>query len=165
MDAGAAVKYAANLSCSENPENPGQGNGNNGNGGVGTTNPTVGQGNNSGNVGVNGQGGPRVTNSGGTEISEGRYAAEDTDTSIDKGVSIEATVYPNPSKGRTTIKWGEYTEGMTLMVYDSESNLIMTKDISSSETSAQVDAPVSGMYYVRLVQNGQQVWMGKFIKL
>lgn len=164
LDAGAAVKYAANLSCSENP---GQGNGNNGNGGVGTTNPTVGQGNNSGNVGVNGQGGPRVTNSEGTEISEGRYAAEETneDTTIDKEALFQASVYPNPSRGTTTIKWNKYSEGMTMMIFDSESNLVVTKEITTSENSTQVEMPVSGVYYVRLIQNGQQVWMGKFIKL
>ena len=157
LNAGEALKYAATYySCTENP---GQGTG------VGSTGTPASQ----GNVGIFGEPGPRATNTQGTETSAGRYAAEGT--SIEKEeitnevAPFEATVYPNPSKGRTTIKWEEYTEGMTMMVYDSESNLIMTKDINSSETSTQVDAPVSGMYYVRLIQEGQQVWMGKFIKL
>ena len=179
LDAGAALAMASDYSCAGNgPGNSngngssgssGQGSGNNGNG-IGNTGTT---GSGAGDIGVHDRGNrPSFTDSNTSAVTEGRYAQEGTgegssmvkEEAVIQG-SFEATIYPNPSSGRTTIMWEAYAEGMTIMVYDSESNLIMSKEINSSEISAQVEASVSGMYFVRLVQEGQQVWMGKFIKL
>lgn len=96
--------------------------------------------------------GPIVTNSDGREISEGRYVAEeDNDEAeikkeeITSAVPFAASVFPNPTKGSSTIKWNQYSEGLKMMVYDPGSNFIVSKDINLSEISTRVEVPVTGV--------------------
>jgi predicted outer membrane repeat protein len=69
--------------------------------------------------------------------------------------AVSATVFPNPTTGRTTVSFSETLSG-TLQVFDLEGRLIATQGLfEAQQADLDLSAEASGLYLVRIVSGNR----------
>ena len=168
LNARDAVHQAYLTSCL--PSNPGNGgNGGNGNGGSGqggSTGPGTGAGNpnNPGTPGTTvGGGGIHTPSNPGEQVNETLPAPESEAGLNESVIDFNANVYPNPTIGSATITWNN-SDNMELIVTDLNGSIISQQKVSSDMNKATIELDMRGLYFVRMVKDGQQIWLKKLIR-
>lgn len=89
-----------------------------------------------------------------TDNGTGEYALvniyPDTYTNTAEITNSEINIYPNPSKGIFNILINENLNNSELTIYNSIGNIILQKNISSSQTSIDLSEQSKGMYFVKI---------------
>lgn len=77
---------------------------------------------------------------------------------------IHANVYPNPTSGSATIQW-EFNETMKLSILDARGALVEYQELLPGMDRTEINLLESGVYFLRITKDNQQVWFEKLIKL
>lgn len=83
--------------------------------------------------------------------------------SIETSTAMEVKVYPNPTAGSATIQW-EVNESMTLTVVDARGVVVDQQELRIGTERTQINVEQSGIYFLKISKDGEQVWFGKLIK-
>ncbi|HBE43202.1 MAG TPA: hypothetical protein DDW27_18770 [Bacteroidales bacterium] len=90
-----------------------------------------------------------------------------TVTAIEKteGITLEMSVYPNPTDGalKLTVKSFDH-KGLRYRLYDMNGVLLQDKPIESEETEILLQGYSSTMYFLRIVNNKQEIKVFKIVK-
>jgi hypothetical protein len=82
-----------------------------------------------------------------------------------KGITLECSVYPNPATDYVKLKVENYeTENLAYWLYDINGKLLENKKIDSSETSINMEAFISAIYFLKVIDNNKEVKTFKIIK-
>lgn len=182
LDAGAALEYLSTYLCDgvdlgnaavidygNNPNifNPGMGN--TGGSSSGSTNGGIinNHGNNSGTVSGSGTTNPTSVNYDRSTLENAdgnRVGATTPDTPRLDNDQFDAVLFPNPSNGVSNLQWNEASD-MELQVFSSTGKLILSKKLSTEENQTSIEVFNSGVYYIQMLKEGEQVWTEKLVKL
>ena len=77
--------------------------------------------------------------------------------------TIEASLFPNPTSGSATFQW-DVSEAMNLTVVDARGVIVDYQELTPGMTKAQINVQQSGVYFVRVTNDHQQVWLGKLVR-
>ncbi len=111
---------------------------------------------------VYGNGGANNANSCYTlKVTLGTASYEDENDLIPKVTT--QNVFPNPANSSVTVRIGDVTTQADLLIYDIYGKLMMQQKTSSSNTTLNISSFASGIYIVRIKNNGKESNL-KFIK-
>lgn len=85
-------------------------------------------------------------------------------TGIDVASASSATgiiIYPNPSSGAVTVK---AKAGLQIQVYNVIGELILIRDIKNDTTELNLSDHPDGIYFIRILENRNQIFRTKIIK-
>ncbi len=71
--------------------------------------------------------------------------------------------YPNPTSGELILRTG-HKENLELEVYNVIGEMILKQAIIKTETSINLKEKANGVYFVRLIENGNTVYYSKIVK-
>ena len=81
------------------------------------------------------------------------------------GISLEISVYPNPTSDFLKLKVENYkVENLSYQLYDINGGLLQNGDIVSKETVIQTGNLLPAAYYLRIIDNEKEVKAFKIIK-
>lgn len=89
------------------------------------------------------------------------------ETGIDaaKGIVLSVSAYPNPTTDYLTLSVSEFEySNLAYQLYDAEGRILQTEKISGSQTTIAMSGLVSATYFVKVVQECNEVKMFKIIK-
>lgn len=141
------------------------------NGNVITSNPSISNPNNNG-FNLNGVVVVNVTTNGTTGNPSVNYnESTDTDKAVDTTLiagientaSMEVKLYPNPTAGSATIQL-EVSESMELIIVDVRGVVVDRQDLRVGTLKTQINVEHTGIYFLKITKDGEQVWFGKLIK-
>ena len=84
-------------------------------------------------------------------------------TGVNELKSDKIEIYPNPAKDYINFDMGMYKD-FQLSVYNSVGQTVLKKQLTSSNTTLNIQSFQSGMYYYQLINNKAKVISGKFLK-
>ena len=90
-----------------------------------------------------------------------------TVTAIEKteGITLEMSVYPNPTGGVLKLTIKEFNDkNLRFRLYDMNGILLQDKPIESEETEILLQGYSSTMYFLRIVNNKQEIKVFKIVK-
>lgn len=149
LDAGAALEYVSNMTpCEELPSTPT------------VVNPGVGV------LSLNNGAAPMQPFESGELSYEDAMQAVRHASTMEESVkaTFEANAYPNPTNASTFIQWNQEINA-EMQVIDATGATVYNETINQSRLSKEIRLEQTGMYLVRLVQNGELLWSEKVIKL
>lgn len=73
-------------------------------------------------------------------------------------------VYPNPSNGEFTMQIAKVKENTVIEVYNNIGQLVVKLNVSVSENKINLTKESNGVYHVRIIQDGKQIYDTKVIK-
>ena len=77
---------------------------------------------------------------------------------------IEVSIYPNPSSKTATLQWN-FNETMRLSILDTRGVLVGQRELHPRMNKTEINLEESGVYFLKITRDNQQVWFGKFIRL
>ena len=84
---------------------------------------------------------------------------------VNKDISMEMSVYPNPSVAFVNLKVvNQNLENLSYQLYDINQKLILNQKISSTETSIPMETLSSATYFLKVSDNKKVVKTFKIIK-
>jgi len=90
-----------------------------------------------------------------------------TVTAIEKteGITLEMSVYPNPTGGVLKLTIKDFNDkNLRFRLYDMSGILLQDKPIESEETEIFLEGYSSTMYFLRIVNNKQEIKVFKIVK-
>ncbi len=82
-----------------------------------------------------------------------------------KGISLEFSVYPNPTSDYLKLKVENYNlENLTYQLYDVSGSLIQNGEIVNQETILETGGLAPAAYYLRIIDNNKEIKTFKIIK-
>lgn len=82
-----------------------------------------------------------------------------------KGISLEVSVYPNPTSDFLKLKVESYKlENLSYQLYDINGNLLQNREIVGKETVIQTGGLLSASYFLRISDKQKEVKTFKIIK-
>lgn len=89
---------------------------------------------------------------------------EPTTTGIDNinKLSVEVSLYPNPTEGKFTIKISDWQPGTQLVIYDLAGRICYQGKLSSPETIMDISGFAGGLFAVK-VTSDKYTWTGKLL--
>ena len=90
-----------------------------------------------------------------------------TVTAIEKteGITLEMSVYPNPTGGVLKLTIKDFTDkNLRFRLYDMNGMLLQDKKIDAEETEISLQDYSSTMYFLRIVNNTQEIKVFKIIR-
>ena len=82
-----------------------------------------------------------------------------------KGISLEFSVYPNPTSDLLKLKVEKYNlENLTYQLYDINGSLLYITDITGQETQIEMSDYPSAAYYLHIIHNQKTIKTFKIIK-
>jgi hypothetical protein len=82
-----------------------------------------------------------------------------------KGITLQCTVYPNPTIDFLTLKVENYTTiGLTYQLYDVNGKLIESQKIAGNEASIVMSNLLPSTYFLKVTENNKEVKTFKIIK-
>lgn len=73
-------------------------------------------------------------------------------------------IFPNPTSGEFTLKVGNLTEGASVEVYDNLGKLMLTKILSDSVTTLNLNGKSAGIYYLKVLEKKKIIYTEKIVK-
>jgi hypothetical protein len=88
-----------------------------------------------------------------------------TGIGITDGITLECTVFPNPTKGMVKLVVNSTSiENLRFQLSDINGRLIQDKKIESRETGVSMDNLVSAIYFLKVVLKNEEIKVFKIIK-
>jgi hypothetical protein len=88
-----------------------------------------------------------------TELEEGR------------DITLIFSVYPNPTSDFITLKVGDYEKrNLSYWLYGISGNIIETKKVLSFDTQINMGKQVTGIYFLKIIDNSKEIKTFKIIK-
>ncbi len=75
-----------------------------------------------------------------------------------------ATIYPNPSNGLFNICTSEQIKNGSIEIYNSMGELIYLKETSDQQNLIDLKDHVNGLYFVKVIRDGEVIGMEKIVK-
>jgi hypothetical protein len=79
-------------------------------------------------------------------------------------VDVMFGVYPNPNNGEFTLTCGQVSENIYLEIYNNIGQLISKQMIKENETKVNLTEQADGIYHLRIIKEGNQLYKSKVIK-
>lgn len=162
LNARDAVRYAQLTICGGEIGNIGNGTGGTGTGSNGNGGTGIGSGtgtiNNDTHVGSTGG---HVPNN--TDGDDSNGAAQSANLNENGTLIFNANIFPNPTSGSATITW-DNNDNMELIVTDLNGSIISQQSVNIDMNQSIIELDQRGLYFVRLVKNGQQLWLKKLVR-
>lgn len=73
-------------------------------------------------------------------------------------------IYPNPNKGEFTISFGNVSENGILEIYNSIGQIVLKQSISENQKKINLKDQADGIYHLRILKDGKQLYKTKVIK-
>ncbi|HEY0031018.1 MAG TPA: SBBP repeat-containing protein [Bacteroidia bacterium] len=74
------------------------------------------------------------------------------------------SIYPNPSKGSITISAAEQIKNGSLEIYNSIGELVFSQKIINQQNLIDLKDQANGLYFVKMISNGEMIGMQKVVK-
>jgi len=82
-----------------------------------------------------------------------------------KGITLNCLVYPNPVTDFLKLKIENFSiDKLTFEIYDIQGKLLKTKKIENNEVSIEMSNLLQGAYFLRVLEEGQEIKTFKIIK-
>ena len=78
--------------------------------------------------------------------------------------SFGATVFPNPSNGVITLNFASLSENVTIELYNGIGQLVISKKATSLNSDLNFENASNGIYTLRIIENGKNVFNTKVVK-
>ena len=81
------------------------------------------------------------------------------------GIQLSVSAYPNPTTDYLTLSINEFElSNLSFQLYDMQGKLLQTEKITNNISSIAVSKLVPSTYFIKLIQNNQEVTTFKIIK-
>ena len=82
-----------------------------------------------------------------------------------KGINLECTVYPNPTKGLVKLIVETFDhENIRFRLYDINGVLLQDKKVENRETEISLENITSSVYFLKIINNNLEVKVFKIVK-
>ena len=82
------------------------------------------------------------------------------------GITLEFTVYPNPTTSNVVLKIKNYSiENLAYSVFDINGRSIITKEITGAETFISMENLAGATYFIKIIKNTKELKSFKIIKI
>lgn len=79
-------------------------------------------------------------------------------------LSVSYGVYPNPNKGEFTIAYNSTNENMQVEIFNGIGQLVTKFTLNENSRKVNIERHADGIYHLRIIREGKQVYKTKIIK-
>lgn len=117
---------------------------------------------------INGTSSPNTNTNSFPDLDEQNAAkypsAENLSAGIEQEQAVEIRLYPNPTNDVATIECNAM-EVMEIQVIDALGKVVEQRLLQSGKKQIQLAFEQSGIYFIKLSKDSEQVWFGKLVRL
>ncbi|MEO7977700.1 T9SS type A sorting domain-containing protein [Flavobacterium sp.] len=95
----------------------------------------------------------RITN---TTIDKGAHEFSSFSLGINNNLKLNSIIYPNPSKGRLNIVYGDADNDTFITVYNSLGQIIIKKNTPDLFNEVNLSGIINGIYFIEVNRNNQK---------